>query len=115
VQRRWRHELFREWALSDAIAQLKHVLFICSRNQWRSPTAEQVFSTWPGIAVTSAGLDPSAAEPVTPELLAWADIIFVWRSKPHDFRHERERACLGHLEQAKRLGVSFHGTAGTRS
>ena len=53
------------------------MLFICSRNQLRSPTAEQVFSTWPGIDVASAGLDPKCHAPVTPDLLAWADLIFV--------------------------------------
>ena len=52
-------------------------MFICSRNQLRSPTAEQVFSTWDGIEVASAGLDPISREPVTPELLEWADVIFV--------------------------------------
>ena len=56
---------------------MRHVLFICSRNQLRSPTAEHVFSTWPGIQVASSGLDPKCKEPVTPELLAWADVIFV--------------------------------------
>jgi predicted protein tyrosine phosphatase len=50
---------------------VRHVLFICSRNQLRSPTAETVFSVWPGIEVASAGLDPKCKEPVTPELLAW--------------------------------------------
>jgi predicted protein tyrosine phosphatase len=54
-----------------------HVLFICGRNQLRSPTAEQVFSRWDGIEVASAGLDPVSREPVTPELLEWADVIFV--------------------------------------
>jgi predicted protein tyrosine phosphatase len=56
---------------------VRHVLFICSRNQLRSPTAEQVFSSWPGIEVSSAGLDAKCKEPVTPELLARADVIFV--------------------------------------
>lgn len=56
---------------------IKHVLFICSRNRLRSPTAEQVFSTWPGVETASAGLAPDADSPVTPELLAWADLIFV--------------------------------------
>ncbi|QOV69188.1 hypothetical protein IP582_01865 [Citrobacter sp. BDA59-3] len=32
-----------------------NVLFICSRNQWRSPTAEQVFRRYPGLNVRSAG------------------------------------------------------------
>lgn len=56
---------------------MRRVLFVCSRNQLRSPTAEQVFSTWDGIEVASAGLDPASKEPVTPELLEWADLIFV--------------------------------------
>jgi predicted protein tyrosine phosphatase len=56
---------------------IRHVLFICSRNQLRSPTAEQVFLAWPGIEVASAGLDPAAEVPVTPELLQWANLIFV--------------------------------------
>ena len=53
------------------------VLFICGRNRLRSPTAEQVFSTWPQVVVSSGGLNRDADNPVTPELLAWADIIFV--------------------------------------
>jgi predicted protein tyrosine phosphatase len=62
------------------------VLFICSRNQWRSPTAEQVFATRPGQEVRSADVDKSAVEPVTPEVLEWADLILVmeksYRAKP---------------------------------
>lgn len=53
------------------------MLFVCSRNRWRSPTAEQVFASWPGIEVASAGLDGDADNPLTPELLQWADLIFV--------------------------------------
>jgi predicted protein tyrosine phosphatase len=56
---------------------MKHVLFICSQNLLRSPTAEQVFASWPGIETASAGLNNHAVNPVTPELLAWADTIFV--------------------------------------
>lgn len=56
---------------------LKHVLFICSQNRLRSPTAEQVFASWDGIEVASAGLNAGADNPVTPELLAWADLVFV--------------------------------------
>ena len=56
---------------------MKHVLFICSQNRLRSPTAEQVFSTHPGIECSSAGLNNDAENPVTPELVEWAEIIFV--------------------------------------
>ena len=63
----------------------RRVLFICSRNQLRSPTAEQVFSRWPGIEVASAGLDAKCKEPVSPELLDWAEVIFVME------RHHRNK------------------------
>jgi predicted protein tyrosine phosphatase len=56
---------------------MKHVLFICSQNRLRSPTAEQVFSNREGFEVASAGLNSEAGTPVTPELLQWADVIFV--------------------------------------
>lgn len=54
-----------------------NVLFVCSQNKLRSPTAEQVFATWPGVEVDSAGLNNDAGNPVTPENVAWADLIFV--------------------------------------
>ena len=54
-----------------------NVLFICSKNKLRSPTAEQVFSEYPGIVCSSAGLSNDAENPVTPELIQWADLIFV--------------------------------------
>lgn len=56
---------------------LRKVLFVCSQNRLRSPTAEQVFADWPGVEASSAGLNHAAENPVTPELLRWADLIFV--------------------------------------
>lgn len=56
---------------------MKHVLFVCSQNELRSPTAEALFSGRGDIAVASAGLNHDAPQPLTPELLAWADVIFV--------------------------------------
>lgn len=54
---------------------MKNILFICSQNRLRSPTAEQVFSVWSGINVASAGTNHDADNPLTPELLLWADVI----------------------------------------
>jgi predicted protein tyrosine phosphatase len=56
---------------------VRRVLFLCGRNRLRSPTAEHVFSARLGIEVTSAGLDNDADVACTPELLEWADIVFV--------------------------------------
>lgn len=74
----------------------RHVLFVCSRNRLRSPTAEQVFADWPGIETASAGLSPDAEVPVTPELLAWADTIFVMERVHRARLGERFRAHLRH-------------------
>ena len=36
-----------------------------------------MFADWPGVETASAGLDHDAEVPLTPELLAWADTVFV--------------------------------------
>ncbi|MFD0892815.1 phosphotyrosine protein phosphatase [Luteolibacter ambystomatis] len=54
-----------------------HVLFICSRNRWRSPTAEAVFADHPGIECASAGLSRDAENRLDSETVKWADLIFV--------------------------------------
>ena len=55
----------------------QNLLFICTQNRLRSPTAEQVFSTWEGLECDSAGLGNDATTPLSPEQIDWADIIFV--------------------------------------
>lgn len=56
---------------------MKRALFICTQNKLRSPTAEQIFSRWPGIETDSAGLGNDANVPLSAEQVQWADIIFV--------------------------------------
>jgi predicted protein tyrosine phosphatase len=56
---------------------MRRVLFVCGRNKLRSATAEQVFSSYPGLEVASAGLNADSATLVSAELLEWADVIFV--------------------------------------
>ncbi len=56
---------------------MRKVLFVCSQNRLRSPTAEQVFSTRPDLEVASAGTNNDAETPLSAELVAWADVIFV--------------------------------------
>lgn len=58
-----------------------HVLFICSRNQWRSPTAERVWKSHAGLEVRSAGLSKAARRRVTLADVRWADIILVMEEK----------------------------------
>ena len=56
---------------------MKRVLFICGQNKLRSPTAEHIFASWPGVETASAGLKHEADVPVSAELLEWADAIFI--------------------------------------
>ncbi|HKQ16882.1 MAG TPA: low molecular weight protein tyrosine phosphatase family protein [Steroidobacteraceae bacterium] len=78
---------------------MKRVLFVCSQNRLRSPTAEAVFSNRDGFEVASAGTDPAAGTPVSPELLEWADVIFVME-RAH--RNRLMKKFRPHLK-AKRL------------
>lgn len=56
------------------------LLFVCSRNQWRSPTAEAVYRNDPRVEVHSAGVSASARRCVTEKLLRWADLVLVMES-----------------------------------
>lgn len=58
-----------------------NVLFICSRNQWRSPTAERIFRTVPGISVRSAGTSRSSRRRISVIDIRWADLILVMEEK----------------------------------
>ncbi|MGB3800270.1 MAG: protein tyrosine phosphatase [Lewinella sp.] len=53
------------------------VLFVCSRNEWRSRTAENIWRTDDRLTVRSAGTSRRARVRVTEALLDWADIVFV--------------------------------------
>ena len=75
-----------------------NLLFLCSRNRLRSPTAEQVFASHAGVETASAGLAPDAEEECSVELVEWADIIFVME-KTH--RSRLQRRFGKHLKRAR--------------
>jgi predicted protein tyrosine phosphatase len=54
-----------------------NILFVCSQNRLRSPTAEAVFADYPGVEASSAGTNTDADNPVSLDQIEWADIIFV--------------------------------------
>lgn len=71
------------------------MLFVCSQNRLRSPTAEQVFARRDDIAVASAGTNRDAEVPLSPELLDWADVIFVMERAHRSKLQGRYRRWLG--------------------
>ncbi|WP_316826590.1 protein tyrosine phosphatase [Pedobacter miscanthi] len=58
-----------------------NILFVCSRNKWRSATAETIYKNHPEHQVRSAGTEPSARIKINAKLIDWADLIFVMEKK----------------------------------
>lgn len=109
-----------------------NVLFICSRNQWQSPTAEQVFRRYPSLTVRCAGTRRNAKKTVSHDLRHWADVICVMEQQhnnrliaeyrriiehkplhvldiPDDYRYmDPELIALLEAVVAARLGINDH-------
>ena len=58
-----------------------NVLFVCSRNKWRSRTAETIFKTNQSHEFRSAGTENDARIKVNEKLIIWADLIFVMEKR----------------------------------
>ena len=54
-----------------------NILFLCTANSERSPTAERLFKHSRTYSAKSAGVHPAAYRVVDQELVDWADKIFV--------------------------------------
>lgn len=80
---------------------MKKLLFVCSENRLRSPTAETVFSQYEGVEAIGAGTNADAATPVSGDLIEWADIIFVMEKSHKNKISAKYRALL----KGKRLIV----------
>jgi predicted protein tyrosine phosphatase len=57
------------------------ILFVCSANIDRSPTAERIYSGRSDLEVKSAGVADYAKTPISLELIQWADIILCMEKK----------------------------------
>lgn len=72
---------YREWEREVSEADPIKVLFVCSKNQWRSPTGEAVFRNDAGVSVRSAGTSRSARHTISVADIRWADVILVMEDK----------------------------------
>ena len=77
------------------------ILFVCSRNRLRSPTAEAVFSEFENVVALSAGTNSDAETPVSADLIEWADIVFAM--EPIHARRLKQR--FGKLLGKKKMVV----------
>jgi len=82
---------------------MKKILFICSQNKLRSPTAESAFFNYEGWEVRSAGLNNNAEIPLGIDDVLWAEYIFVMeqthkqklKKKFRKYIKDQHIICLG--------------------
>ena len=70
-----------------------NILFVCSKNQWRSPTGEKLWARSAVVNTRSAGTSRNARRKLSVQDLRWADLILVMEEKHKnriqaDFRDE---------------------------
>jgi predicted protein tyrosine phosphatase len=71
------------------------LLFVCARNQWRSPTAEELFRNHARYEARSAGTEAAAQVKITAGHIGWADVIFCMERRHADRIRERFAGELG--------------------
>jgi predicted protein tyrosine phosphatase len=74
---------------------VRRALFICSVNRLRSPTAEQVFASWPDVEADSAGISNGAEQELSSEQIEWATIIFVMEKAHRNKLSKKYKKHLG--------------------
>jgi predicted protein tyrosine phosphatase len=66
-----------------------NILFVCSKNLSRSPTAEKMYKDHSDLQVKSAGTESSAGTELTAEHISWSDLVFVMERKHEQTMLER--------------------------
>lgn len=74
---------------ADSSNAILNILFICSKNQWRSPTGERIYQKDPRCQVRSAGTSSKAKRKVNAKDLAWADLVLVMEKRHRSQLRER--------------------------
>ena len=77
------------------------ILFVCSENRLRSPTAAAVFSEFEGVDAISAGTNKDCECPVSGDLIQWADAVLVMETSHRNKVSRRFRDLL----RGKKLAV----------
>jgi len=68
-----------------SLERKRKILFVCTANQQRSPTAERMYTDDPRFEVRSAGTHAFPGNDITVQTLTWADTVVVMEE-----RHARE-------------------------
>lgn len=60
---------------------MKKILVVCSKNQWRSPTAEAIYRSDSRLEIRSAGTSSKAKHTISQKDIDWADLILCMETK----------------------------------
>ncbi len=71
-----------------------NLLFVCSENRLRSPTAEIVFSDYEGVNAIGAGTNSDAETTVSGDLIEWADVVLVMEKSHRNKISKKFKALL---------------------
>ena len=82
-----------------------NVLFVCGRNNRRSPTAEKIFKTDRRISARSVGLADTSRRKINAADLAWADLVLVMERK-YASRIRDAFGSLEHLPSMESLDIA---------
>lgn len=77
---------------------MKRILFVCSQNKLRSPTAERIFSQYGGFIVASAGMAFDAENKLNADYVSGADIIFVMEKPQEKLLRKKYKRYLKNTE-----------------
>ena len=73
----------------------RKLLFVCSENRLRSPTAERIFSQYERFEAIGAGTNSDAETPVSGDLIEWCDIVLVMEKSHRNKVKSKFKDLLG--------------------
>lgn len=82
----------------EASPEARKVLFVCTMNRWRGPTAEKLYERQDGLSVRSRGTSRKSVRPLALSDLIWADTVFVMEQKHLSYLLTRFSSAIGHTE-----------------
>ncbi|MFQ3251503.1 low molecular weight protein tyrosine phosphatase family protein [Glaciecola sp.] len=88
-----------------------NLLFVCSENRLRSPTAEEVFNQYDNVDAIGCGTNLDSETPLSGDLVEWADVILVMekshknkvRKKYKDLLKDKRLVCLDIPDNYERM------------
>lgn len=75
-----------------------NILFVCSKNEWRSRTAETIFKDIPNMKIKSAGTSKTARIRINKKLIEWSDTLFVMEYKHKKILKDKYSESLNEKE-----------------